>query len=509
LPAPDIKFQITSEHMPQLHTEGCEALVFCLSDDFKAVLTGFSAPITHVIQQAISRLTGTGALSLEMVIPTMGLHPIPNLIVCYNKDSMLTLQRMRELGAHTARLAAQHHYHQIAIDLTSCLLAASSLTIEACAGAWTEGIGLGSYSIQSYQQSDAGASNPLQCVELIIQEDHNPVRLEQAITEAITLSDATNYARDLTNMPSNMLTPSTLANEAMKLADLGGMICHILEETEIKSFGMGGLSAVGQGSAHKPRMIVLNYKGSQQSDTVYGLIGKGITFDTGGISLKKADGMEEMINDMGGAAVVLGVMQALSRMKLKLNVVAVIPAAENMPSGSAYKPGDIITSMSGRTIEVLNTDAEGRIVLADAMTYARQLGATKLIDVATLTGAVLVALGDVATAAITNNDVFLDKFMKAAERSGEKVWQLPVYPEYREMLKSSVADLKNSTGNRLAGAITAGLFIGTFADDIPWIHLDTGGTAWLWKARGMDPQGATGAMVRTLLHYLNDPNAIS
>lgn len=342
----------------------------------------------------------------------------------------------------------------------------------------------------------------------MLNEDHDLLRVDKAIAEAIIFSDATNYARDLTNMPSNKLTPSTLADEAMKLAGMGGMICHVLGETEIQTLGMGGLSAVGQGSAHAPQMIVLNYHGSTQSDTVYGLVGKGITFDTGGISLKKADGMEEMISDMGGAAVVLGVMQALVRLKLELNVIAVIPAAENMPSGTAYKPGDIITTMSGRTIEVLNTDAEGRIVLADAMTYARQLGATKLIDVATLTGAVLVALGDVATAAITNNDAFLGQFLKAANRSGERVWQLPVYPEFKEMLKSSVADLKNSTGSRLAGTITAGLFIGTFADDIPWIHLDTGGTAWLWKARGMDPQGATGAMVRTLLHYLNDPNAI-
>lgn len=506
MPAPNIKFQITTER--ELHTEGSEALAFCLFDDFNVALAGFPAPIAHVIQQVIDKQLGTGALSMEMFVPTMGLYPIPNFIVYYNKVSMLSLQRMRELGAHTARFAAQHHLNQIVIDLTTCLRLATSLGIEACVGAWTEGIGLGSYTIQSYQQSDTGISNPLQSVNFMLNEDHDLLRVDKAIAEAIIFSDATNYARDLTNMPSNKLTPSTLADEAMKLAGMGSMICHVLGETEIQTLGMGGLSAVGQGSAHAPQMIVLNYQGSTQSDTVYGLVGKGITFDTGGISLKKADGMEEMISDMGGAAVVLGVMQALVRLKLELNVIAVIPAAENMPSGTAYKPGDIITTMSGRTIEVLNTDAEGRIVLADAMTYARQLGATKLIDVATLTGAVLVALGDVATAAITNNDAFLGRFLKAADRSGERVWQLPVYPEFKEMLKSSVADLKNSTGSRLAGTITAGLFIGTFADDIPWIHLDTGGTAWLWKARGMDPQGATGAMVRTLLHYLNDPNAI-
>ncbi len=506
MPAPDIEFQIRSGD--KLYSEGCDAIVFCFSADYHEQLTQLPPPIAHVIQQAISRQLTTGSLSMELVVSSLGLYPIPNLIILYNRNRELSLQRIRELGVSTARLAAQHHLQRIAINLTS-VHPDSSSTIEGCVGAWTEGIGLGSYSIQSYQLSDMGASNPLNSIEFMIGEGYDLRRLEHTISEAITYSDATNYARDLTNMPSNMLTPSSLADEAMKLAaDRSEMSCHVLGMTEIQSLGMGGLSAVGQGSAHQPKMIVLNYQGSSQSDIVYGLIGKGITFDTGGISLKKADGMEEMISDMGGAAVVLGVMQALSRLKLRVNVVAVIPAAENMPSSTAYKPGDIITTMSGRTIEVLNTDAEGRVVLADAITYARKLGATKLIDVATLTGAVLVALGDVATAAITNDDAFLTQLMKAAGRSGEKVWQLPVFPEYKEMLKSSVADLKNSTGSRLAGAITAGLFIGTFADEIPWIHLDTGGTAWLWKARGMDPQGATGAMVRTLLHYLNDPNAI-
>jgi leucyl aminopeptidase len=482
-------------------------LAFYLSDDFEAVLTDFPTPIVHVIHQAFSNQLRTGSSTMEIVIPSMGLLSVPHLIIYYNKDQICHLQQMRELGARTAQLAADHQIHRVSIDLTTYIQSDSILAWEACMGAWTEGIGLGSYTIKSYQQSGVKAFHPLQHVEFIVNEVENPVLFEQAIAKATTYADATNYARDLTNLPSNLLTPSILADEAMKLADLGGMTTHILKDTQIEELGMGGLSAVGQGSKHGPRMIVINYKGSPQSDTVYGLIGKGITFDTGGISLKKADGMEEMISDMGGSAVVMGVMQALSRLKLELNVVAVIPAAENMPSGSAYKPGDIITSMSGRTIEVLNTDAEGRIVLADAITYARQLGATKLIDVATLTGAVLVALGDVATAAITNSEPFLAQFMKAAERSGEKVWQLPVYPEYKEMLKSTVADLKNSTSNRLAGAITGGLFIGTFADDIPWIHLDTGGTAWLWKARGMDPQGATGAMVRTLLQYLDDPEA--
>jgi leucyl aminopeptidase len=293
--------------------------------------------------------------------------------------------------------------------------------------------------------------------------------------------------------------PKTLAEEANKLALQYGFECTVHDELEIEKLGMSGLHHVGKGSIHPPRMIVLKYQGLEQWTNVLGLVGKGITFDTGGISLKDAEGMEEMISDMGGAAVLLGVMQAIGKLKPKVNIIVIIPAAENMPSGSAFKPGDVISTLSGRTIEVLNTDAEGRIVLADGVTYAKQLGAERIIDVATLTGAVLYALGDVATAAITNHEGFLSELLKAAEQSGEKVWQLPAYPEYKEMLKSQIADIKNATTHRWAGVITGGLFVGLFAENTPWIHLDTGGTAWLWHERGLEPKGGTGAMVRTLV----------
>jgi leucyl aminopeptidase len=279
--------------------------------------------------------------------------------------------------------------------------------------------------------------------------------------------------------------------------------CQVLDERQIADRGMGGLYAVGQGSNNPPRMIALKYQGREQPADVLGLVGKGITFDTGGISLKKADGMEEMVGDMGGAAVVLAVLYAVASLQLPVNIVAVIPSAENMPSGSALKPGDIITTYSGKTVEVLNTDAEGRLVLADGMTYAKELGADRLIDVATLTGAVLVALGDVTTGAITNDETFLKQLQEASSRVGEKLWQLPSYPEYREMLKSEVADVKNSTSpDRWAGCITGGLFVGAFAGDTPWIHLDIGGTAWLWQEKSLDPKGGSGAMVRSIVELV-------
>jgi len=369
----------------------------------------------------------------------------------------------------------------------------------ACARALTEGFLHGAYRMKKYhldQPKYQGVSELIYLRESAGLEDATQDWMDGMRTGQI-IAEATNMARDLTNIPGNMLVPKLLADEAVKIATAHQLEVEILDEQQIADLGMGGLLAVGQGSANPPRMIVLKYYGADDTEDVFGLVGKGITFDTGGISLKKAAGMEEMISDMGGSAVVLGVMQAIALLRPRINVIAVIPSAENMPSSTAFKPGDIVKTLSGRTIEILNTDAEGRVVLADGITYAKQLGATKLIDVATLTGAVLVALGDVATGAVTNDETFLQEFIAASRRTGEKVWQLPAYDEFWDMLKSDVADLRNSTGSHGA-TITAGLFIGTFAEGLPWIHLDTGGTAFLMKDRGIDSKGATGEMVRTI-----------
>ena len=312
--------------------------------------------------------------------------------------------------------------------------------------------------------------------------------------------EAVAYARRLTNLPGNMLTPEMLALEAEALAQEFQLDIEVIDEWTAAELEMGALLGVGQGSNNPPRMIVLHYEGAPDSQEKLGLIGKGITFDTGGISLKRADGMEEMISDMAGAAAVLGAMRVIGEAKPAVNIVAVIPAAENMPSDRALKPGDVLKTMSGRTVEVLNTDAEGRLVLADGLTTAIRRGATRLIDVATLTGAVMVALGDVATGAVTNDDAFLAELLEVSRRTGERIWQLPSYPEYRKQLESDAADLSNS-GGRHAAAITAGLFVGEFADGRPWIHLDIGGTAWMFKERGWDLKGATGVMTRTLAEY--------
>ncbi len=334
---------------------------------------------------------------------------------------------------------------------------------------------------------------------------YNNQQFEEGISVGQILYEAVAFSRDLVNLPGNVLTPEKLAMEAEQLASEYELDIEVLDEWEIAEQGMGGLLGVGQGSANPPRMIVIHYNGNPDSSHKWGLVGKGITFDTGGISLKTAAGMEEMISDMGGAATVLGAVKAAAALKYPVNIVAVIPSAENMPSDRALKPGDVLKTLSGLTVEVVNTDAEGRLVLADGITAAIQRGASRIIDVATLTGAVLVALGTAATGAITNDDSFVAEVIKASKETGEKIWPLPSFPEYQKQIKSDAADLKNS-GGRHAGTITAGLFLGHFAKDVPWVHLDIAGTAFLDSARGWEPKGATGVMVRTLARLLSKQN---
>ena len=308
------------------------------------------------------------------------------------------------------------------------------------------------------------------------------------------------------NEPANIIYPETLAKEVESIGKESGFEVEVFGEEEIKSLGMEAFLTVGMGSDKKPKLIVMRYMGDKDSEEITGLVGKGLTYDTGGYSLKPNDSMKDMKSDMGGAAAVIGTISALAKNKVKQNVIAVVAACENAISGGSYKPGDIIGSMAGKTIEVLNTDAEGRLTLADAVTYiVRKEKVTKVIDVATLTGAALVALGETTTAVVSNDDEFYDKLVKASEKTGEHFWRLPGYDEYKKMIKSDVADLKN-VGGRLAGTITAGLFVGEFVEDKPWLHLDIAGTAWTaTPVSEYVVKGATGAPVRTLYYLVKGP----
>jgi leucyl aminopeptidase len=318
------------------------------------------------------------------------------------------------------------------------------------------------------------------------------------------LAEAQNFTRDLVNEPSNQMTPKFLARQAQEMAKRFGLDCQILGPDEIRALKMEAFWAVAQGSEEPPQLIVLRYAPPGAPETpVIGLIGKGVTFDTGGISIKPSENMHEMKTDMAGGATMLGVMQAIAQLKPQLRVIAVVPATENMPSGKAFKPGDVITSMSGKTIEILNTDAEGRLILADALAYAKQLGCTALIDAATLTGAVTIALGNITTGVFGWKKEWVERILASAATAGEKMWPLPVDEDYRDLYKSSIADLAN-IGGRYGGAITGAMFIGEFAGDTPWVHLDIAGTRWSNEEKPYMAKGPTGHGVRTLVRLLTD-----
>jgi leucyl aminopeptidase len=328
--------------------------------------------------------------------------------------------------------------------------------------------------------------------------------LQKAMDEARILGESQNFTRQLVNEPSNHMTPTILAEEARKMSQEVGLKCEIYDADKIKELKMGAFWGVAQGSDEPPALIVMKYEPAGAPEKpVLGLVGKGITFDTGGISIKPSDGMEKMKYDMAGGATMIGAMRAIALLKPKVKVIGIVCATENMPSGKAQKPGDIQTAMSGKTIEIINTDAEGRLVLADGLCYARQLGCTHLVDAATLTGAVVVALGYANAGIFANDDALYDRFAKALAKAGERMWRLPVSDEYLDMTRSSIADLVN-TGGRWGGASTAAAFLREFAEDTPWLHLDIAGTAWMEEAKPWIAKGPSGIAVRSLVEFVRD-----
>jgi leucyl aminopeptidase len=324
--------------------------------------------------------------------------------------------------------------------------------------------------------------------------------LEASVTRGRILAEAQNFTRELVNEPANRMTPSILADRARAMASEFGLECEVLDQDRMRQLGMGALLGVAQGSAEPPALIVVRYRpeGTPKNSDHLALIGKGVTFDTGGVSIKPSEGMEKMKYDMAGGAAVLGAMRALAQLKAPIAVTAFVPTVENMVGSRAQRPGDIVTSLSGKTIEVLNTDAEGRLILVDAITYARQLGCTHLVDAATLTGAIVVALGYVHVGLFTNDDVLRERVQTAARTEGEKMWHMPLDDDYKELLKSAFADLAN-IGGRWGGAISAAYFLKEWVEETPWVHLDIAGTAWLEEPKPYMAKGPSGVCVRTFV----------
>jgi leucyl aminopeptidase len=334
----------------------------------------------------------------------------------------------------------------------------------------------------------------------------DPKSLESAMQTGRIVAESQNFTRDLVNEPSNRMTPTIMAERAKKMAAEVGLQCEAYGPDKIKELKMGAFWGVAQGSDEPPALIVLRYEPRYEpegaaKDIHLGLVGKGITFDTGGISIKPAEGMEKMKYDMAGAATMMGAMRAIALLKPKVKVTAIVCATENMPSGKAQKPGDVQIAMSGKSIEIINTDAEGRLILADGLCYARQLGCTHLVDAATLTGAVVVALGYVNAGIFSSDDEMYDRFANASKQAGEKMWRLPLDDDYKEILKSNIADIVNS-GGRWGGAISAAMFLKEFAEDTPWIHLDIAGTAWMEENKPWIAKGPSGIALRSLVEFV-------
>jgi leucyl aminopeptidase len=412
----------------------------------------------------------------------------------------LTPEALKRAAGGVGRALTRSRYREAAIAPLRLDAAFGPVAEGLGAGAWVEGIALGTYRFDAYKtQEEDREPIVLAAVTLLLPPGADVDAAQKGIATSEALVEGMRLAIDLTNHPSDVVTPSRLAEEAGRIAQEFRMRVEVLDADRMRELGMGGMLGVAQGSAEPPRFIILEHNGAEGAPVV--LVGKSITLDTGGISIKPAAGMEEMKGDMAGGAAVLGTLLACGRLRVPLHVVGILPAAENMPSGTAQNPGDVLKTMSGLTVEVINTDAEGRLVLADGLAYGNTLQPRAMLDIATLTGACIVALGNLAVGMMGNDDALKKTLTEVGNETGERVWELPLWDEYHESIKSDVADIKN-TGGRAGGTITAGCFLQRFAGDTPWVHLDIASTAWTDKPGDYLPKGGTGVGVRLMTGLL-------
>jgi leucyl aminopeptidase len=432
-----------------------------------------------------------------VLYPRGAVAPRRLLLIGMGKVDAVTLDMVRQVGALAAQQAQKLQVGAFVLGLIGNLPFPAAQSGQACA----EGVELGLYRYLAYK-SNPSAEQTFTVERATVVALGETEAIAAGVAQGQAIARGVALARDLANAPGNAVVPATLGAKAEELGAQLGLRVTVLDKAALEEQGFGGILAVGQGSANEPRFIVMEHGQAGEGMPTICLVGKGITFDTGGISIKPAANMDDMKMDMGGAAAVFGAMHAVAELQLPLHVVGIICAAENMPSATAYKPGDIITTLSGKTVEVLNTDAEGRIVLADGLFYAQRYNPTAVVDLATLTGAVMVALGPHAIGLMGTSQDLADRVLRAGEATAERAWQLPLWTEYRDMMKSEIADLKN-TGGRFGGAITAGGFLAAFAGEMPWVHLDIAGTAWVERStKPYLSRGATGIGVRLLVELL-------
>jgi leucyl aminopeptidase len=436
-----------------------------------------------------------GANETLLLHAPAGLKAKRLLLVGLGKQAKAGLNNVRNAAGTAVRYCKPRGIRNLAV----ALLPTSDSLLPTSARAIVEGALIGDFDPDTYRSDRKNQS--IESLTVAAPANGNRKAIEASFAEGVIVGESQNFTRSLVNEPGNKLTPTVLGQRAAAMAREVGLQCEVYSTEKLHELKMGAFWGVSQGSAEPPALIVIRYEPEGVNDgPVVGLVGKGITFDTGGISIKPADNMEKMKYDMAGGAAMLGAMRAIAQLKPRVRVICIVCASENMPDGKAQKPGDVQTAMSGKTIEIINTDAEGRLVLADGLAYAKQLGATHLIDAATLTGACVVALGMVNAGAFSNDDETYARFQKALETSGEKFWRLPLGDEYMDMIRSDIGDIKN-TGGRWGGAITAAEFLHSFAEDTPWIHLDIAGVAWMEENKPYMAKGPSGIAVRSILEW--------
>ena len=459
----------------------------------------FVSASDKAVQQAAADLISSGDVAsknfeISWLHKPSGLKAKRLLLVGGGKAKSFSPLELRKVAGAAVRALKPRNIRTLAFVLPE------QIASEDAVKAIVEGALVGNFDPDTYKSDRKDQT--VESVTVVASGSQNS--LQRAMDEARIVGEAQNFTRELVNEPSNRMTPSMLAKRAQEMSKEVGLKCEVYGADKIKELKMGAFWGVAQGSDEPPALIVMRYEPAGAPEKpVLGLVGKGITFDTGGISIKPADGMEKMKYDMAGGATMIGTMRAIAQLKPKVKVIGIVCATENMPSGKAQKPGDIQTAMSGKTIEIINTDAEGRLVLADGLCYARQLGCTHLIDAATLTGAVVVALGYANAGVFSSDDDFYNGFKAAIDKSGEKMWRLPLGDEYLDAMRSQIADLQN-TGGRWGGASTAAAFLKEFAEDTPWIHLDIAGTAWMEDNKPWIAKGPSGIAVRSLIEFARE-----
>ncbi len=462
------------------------------------VLTTESALLTAAQPVLASGEFKAAANETLLLHSPSGLKAKRLLLVGLGKAAKAGVHDLRRAAGTAVRFAKPRAIREITLTVPESEL----LPPGPCVRAAVEGAMVADFDPDTYRSDRKDQS--ISSTTVLAWPKAEKTALQAAFAEAVIIAESQNWARSLVNEPGNVLPPTVLGQRAAEMAREVGLKCEVYSTEKLHELKMGAFWAVAQGSEQPPALIVTTYEpaGAPADGPVLGLVGKAITFDTGGISIKPADGMEKMKYDMAGGAAMLGAMRAIALLKPKVKVVSVVCSAENMPSGKAYRPGDVVTAMSGKTIEVINTDAEGRMVLADGLHYAQQLGATHLIDAATLTGACVVALGMVNAGVFSNNEDTYGHFMEALKTSGDKFWRLPEEDDYRDQIKSQIADIMNTGGSRWGGATTAAMFLKEFVGETPWIHLDIAGVAWMEDQKPWIAKGPTGTPVRSLIEWV-------